>query len=297
MANVKVRPTAWDEKQTETQKVPGYKILVMDLDNVDSDSEETKAVNECIANFQHSFYTSGVLEPNRFHQALIKGDQDFYNRFLSKLTDISLRTYALSTPVNWDSPGKYLQDQQTLNRDKMQSAKAGEIPRGARIPQEILVSIKCTQKEKWRAELPLTLTAISGDMSLLQKAIADGANLLAEDNKGNNVVHDLVLMSKSQPDTALNMLNALLLCSPRVQLKERLLSHKNKKGNKPLDVAARKHLPEIFLALFNTEVFTRLWSRTAFFTGTFCMMCQTTNLHIPVRFHHCIISKLSLMKT
>ena len=75
------------------------------------------------------------------------------------------------------------------------------------------------KREKWKIELPLSLIAVTGDVQFLMKAIHDGGNILSEDSKGNNIIHDLVNFSNFNPSVSVAMFHDILFGQTDITVK------------------------------------------------------------------------------
>ena len=207
----------------------------------------------CVAYFKNVYNKNRVMYPTPFHQALINNDTQIYEDVIDKLHD-DLKAFVLNSPLTWDQrdyPSSYFQMLSHFTEATHQNSK--KLIRRGTVPELFAENTDCMNQKKWRVELPLSLIAVTGDTRFLIKAMQDGGNPLSVDSKGNNVIHDLVNLSRVNPKIAVAMFEALLSCLQNATVKRKVLKHRNRKGRKPLDVAAQKHLPEMFLALMNTD--------------------------------------------
>ncbi len=208
----------------------------------------------CVAYFRHVHSSDKIMHPTPFHQALIKNDKAFFYDVTEKLS-AELKAFVLSTPVTWDTSGKL-----DILQHFMDTVQILLEPNCAQVaPSQMVTEIlqqrseDCMQQEKRRIELPLSLIAVTGDTEFLTEAIVHGADILAQDSKGNNLFHDIVYFSVDHPDAAIEVFQVLLQCMPDTQMRQDAIRHPNRKGRTPLDLAAQKHSPEIFLAIINAE--------------------------------------------
>ncbi len=197
-------------------------------------------------NFSQSFPTEdnsfqGTVGPTPFHEALVRGNHAFFDLFVSR-TPADVVITALNTRISW-----------------VQCSVATENPdlNSANLHKKLMVELpddkQCDLSRSTLFCLPLSLAAVSGNKKLVQKVLENGANLLGVDDQGRNVVHDLVHLSHSHPKQAGDMYHFLLSLAPNDDDKERLLKAEDVQGRNCLDLACEKYLPEITLAILNTQ--------------------------------------------
>ena len=83
--------------------------------------------------------------------------------------------------------------------------------------------------------LPLALAAYSGNERLFQLLLCQGTDLLIVEDNGNNILHCLVILSKTVPQVATQMY-LMLMADLKADIKNKLLSTQNKDGQMPLDL-------------------------------------------------------------
>ena len=81
--------------------------------------------------------------------------------------------------------------------------------------------------------LPLALAAYSGNERLFQLLLCQGTDLLTVDDNANNILHCLVILSKTVPQVATQM---YLMADLKADIKNKLLSTQNRDGQMPLDL-------------------------------------------------------------
>ena len=221
---------------------------------------EAANVDACVAYFNHVYNTDRQVHPTPFHQALINTDTKFYEDVMAKL-DADLKTFVLNSPVIWttkdssECPSTYfgIFSQFIKTTYLLLDPGALKLARKETTAEVSSENTDCMNREKWKIELPLSLIAVTGNAQFLTKAIHDGGILLSEDSKGGNLIHDLVKFSNTNPSVAIAMFRDILANLSDTTLKRQVLKHRNRKGHTPLDIAAQNHLPEMFLALINTD--------------------------------------------
>ncbi len=257
MPHIKVAP--FKDRAPEAD-VSEATLIAADMDDHFQRDGTDVVAHACVAYFNHVHQTDGVIFPTPFHRALLTNDKEFYSQIITRLTD-PMRNFVLNSPVNWDAKdatSSFSKDLQILRHfaetlDVLLEPDMRPRPRRVSITEELYEAVTCKFQEKWKVELPLSMIALTGDTKFLTQAVRDGGSLLSEDRKGNNLIHDLVYFSKENPASAVKSYHAILKFLINTSVKRKVVKHTNKKGKTPLDVAAQKHLPEIFLAIVNTE--------------------------------------------
>lgn len=98
----------------------------------------------------------------------------------------------------------------------------------------------------------LVMAASSGCTDVVLYLIEKGEDPFLSDVNDNNIIHWIVIFSETHAQTYVSMykrLVGLVECEARDQL----VRHKNAAGLTPLDLAANKHLPEMMVAILNTD--------------------------------------------
>lgn len=205
---------------------------------------------------------SSQMELTPLHTALINGDMDMIDRILEEVGEPEVVETVLNCPlVN-------LQRQQV--RAKNMPPTLIYIARIAhllshedirRIGTELEtrhhtpshVNIMSRMTEAFYLELPLFLACASGSRLALETLIKHGACLDGRDSKEENVFHNLVRLSEKAPRTAVDMYKFIIdeLCV--LDIRVNLLHAENRDGRRPLDLAGKLCLPEMLLAIINTD--------------------------------------------
>ncbi len=212
--------------------------------------QKQKDINKAVTYLQERYAAShnNIWEENRrihdisFHHALVNGDREFVESVLKLLDDPNMKLFALNTSVI----------HQRLGNTSIGS-EGDDLGGSVKIDEEIISNIKCSQVySDCDFELPLALAAMANDKELLEMMVTNGADIYAEDSKGNNIIHSLVYWSTFHPQEATGMylyiVNGLVYAD-----RYRLVKHQNMFGITPLDLASKCRLPEIILLIMNTE--------------------------------------------
>ena len=200
-----------------------------------------------------------------FHTALAKGDAEFIADFFAISRTVvtkdtqSFIDFVVNTPVTFH-------DKPTL-LDMMASNEATVAPPGGKNRKSSMVfrNIDINTEVDWRYpsetlalcfEYALAMAASSGNVEVLDILLNNGANLFYQDSKRNGILHSLVLISDDKPNIAIAMLHTISShfgALTNVERKHRLAFMVNNDGDTALDLAAKRCLPEMFLALIQWD--------------------------------------------
>ena len=185
--------------------------------------EQTEKVLDMIHEIQDNYTdypAERTLVPmTLFHVALMDGDLSLVCSALEFLDDKDMWTHFLNTPVAACFLPKSIHD----------------IECGTYIP-----------------ETCLAMAAFSGKEDLIQLLLSHGADIELNNSKGNNIFHDIVLLSVKHCDTALWMYGHLTRNLDK-QLLRQLLDVENKDQMVALDLASYLAIPEMIFAILKTD--------------------------------------------
>ena len=185
--------------------------------------EQTEKVIDMIHEIQDKYtdYPADrtLIPMTLFHVALVDGDLDLVRGALEFLDDKDMWTRFLNTPV----AACFL------------SKGNNNIKCGAYIP-----------------ETCLAMAAFSGKEDLSQLILSHGADIELKNSKGNNIFHDIVLLSVEHCDTAMQMYGHLTRILDK-QVLRTLLDAENKDQMVALDLASYLAIPEMIFAILKTD--------------------------------------------
>ena len=185
---------------------------------------------------------------SEFHKALLQGETAFFSSFASNVPHDVLKL-ALNTTVAWDNKDKWTLisdavDQYNLENDAVDSNILNTEFRFDTTGSFDKDALFC---------LPLSLSALSANEELVQNVLQHGVDIHAVDFEGRNVIHDLVYWSEQNPKEATRMYNIIMNHISIDEEKNELLRHEDVNGRNCLDLASEKYLPEMLLAILNTD--------------------------------------------
>ena len=222
--------------------------------------------------YLEDYFTQSDLERSYvpltpFHSAVTNGDLDFVKDILTGVSENTLRC-VLNTRVASGDTAREAEKQPQRNiysilfrpiRDRLTEREFRMLVERNKIQDFSDIPLQlCNHKTSLHHSdgnvfsLPLSLAATSKNLLLFETIIKFGAETHAVDNDGNNIVHDLVRVSDTLPEIAVQMLLILMGETP---LPDRclLLKRENARGMSPLDLAADLGLPEIMVSITNIE--------------------------------------------
>ena len=189
-----------------------------------------------------------------FHTALAKGDIAYVRSIFATLSDRNLSTFVANAPITFHSNKPILTEMM-----KAASTTRGQQRKSSMTFLQLDVDVELNwqyPKEALLFEYPLALAASSGNPEVVDILIQNGVDLCRTDTKGNSILHNLVLLSKEQPDVAVAMFKHIgysIGMNTGTELKHRLAFIENNEGETALEQAARLCLPEMLLAIIQWD--------------------------------------------
>ncbi len=185
------------------------------------------------------------VPPVELYRALLEGDESFVDAFASNMPPETLERI-LNARISWSdtkdtSPLTFANGWLTADTGSGKGIALDDF------------RVSCTFDKDTMFCLPLSLAAISGNKELVGKLLRLGAKLHGTDSTGRNVIHDLVYWSEKQPEAAVSMYGYFMDSVCSAEDRETLLKSEDQDGRNCLDLASEKFLPEMILAVLNTE--------------------------------------------
>ena len=190
---------------------------------------------------------NGKVSLTPFHTALVKGDMIFVKSVLDQL-DLNERTLAVNSLVDYSQPTAF---QAAIVTEKLQHCPPKHVET---IRRKFETGPICKHPfPHLQQAIPLSLAAISGDFSMVKVLLQNNADVHQKDDFGNNCIHNLVLLAKSNTKLAVEIYKKLTDHIVFLEDKNKLILAKNLKHQQPLDLCFREACWEFSLTLLNTN--------------------------------------------
>ena len=177
-----------------------------------------------------------------FHRAVIRGDTDYVRTVLSNIST-QKKHMLLNARINYNIKCD-------LYNDEKQDF-CGDI--------SVFKSYYLHSNQSTAFQLCIVFAFCSGNREMVDELLVSGADITMTDSKRNNCLHLLVTLSDTNPRLATDMYTYLVSEKLSVKQIKDIMFKENCDGLIPLEMASTKCLPEMMLAIMETQgVYKRL---------------------------------------
>ena len=172
-----------------------------------------------------------------FHLAVVRGDVEYIRQVFSHLPE-EFRTRLLNTLIRYtrDNDG-------TTDCTHFESA----------VSESDFENIFAHSKSLDASQLCLALGCFSGNEHIIDELLGSGVNVTLTDGGGDNIIHLLVVLGQNHAELAAKMYKILIENKFTISQIYELLHQENNMGLIPLESAAVKFVPDMMIAIMETE--------------------------------------------